>query len=167
VKRWSWALPVAIVAGFLFWHGIWRSPWDSPPRMAAPDRPPPEPQPLEAGKAAKAATHALPPTAGSPPLTAAAQHAMLRDEAAFMQTLRQVDANDPARALALARQGNERFPPGDAAAERGAIIARSLARLGRFSEARGEAERLVHDYPDTRWALEVEAQTGAHPRRNH
>lgn len=107
-----------------------------------------------------------PPTAGSPPLTAAAQHAMLQDEAAFMQTLRELDANDPARALELARKGNERFPPGDAAAERGAIIARSLARLGRLSEARGEAERLVHDYPDTRWALEVEAQTGAHPRRN-
>jgi hypothetical protein len=167
VKRWSWALPVAIVAGVLFWHGIWRSPWDNPPPTAAPEPGPPSPQTEDAGRAAKAATQATPPTAGSPPLTAAAQRAMLQDEAAFMQILRQLDANDPARALALARKGNERFPPGDAAAERGAIIARSLARLGRLSEARGEAERLVHDYPDTRWALEVEAQTGAHPRRNH
>lgn len=79
------------------------------------------------------------------------------DELAFMQRLR--ESADPLRALELAREGNRRFPAGSGVAERAAIITRSLAKLGRTSEARAEAERLVHDYPDTPWAREVEVHT--------
>jgi len=41
----------------------------------------------------------------------------------------------------------------------------ALARQGRISEARGEAEHMVNEYPGTQWALDVERNTGAHPHR--
>lgn len=82
-----------------------------------------------------------------------------------MQQLRALTATNPARALELARAGQERFPESPYAAERAGRIVKSLALLGRASEARGEAERMVNRYAGTAWALEVEQHTGAHPRR--
>jgi hypothetical protein len=84
-----------------------------------------------------------------------------------MEYLRSVEDGDPAVALALAREGDVRFPGGDASAERAMIEVKSLAREGHLSEARGAAEQMVNRYPGTRWALEVERHTGAHPRVNH
>jgi len=80
-----------------------------------------------------------------------------------MARLHGVDGTDPRQALALAREGNERFPNGPGAAERAAIVVKSLALQGRLSEARGEAEIMVNRYAGTRWAREVEQHTGAHP----
>jgi len=89
------------------------------------------------------------------------------DEAALMERMRRIRGSDPELAMELAREGNARFPDSAAAPERAAIIIHALAELGRPSEARGEAEQMVNEYPDTPWALEIEAFTGAHPHRNY
>ena len=107
---------------------------------AATDPPPPAPTPL-------------PPAARprpSPPAAAAGP-----TEVALMAELREIGASDPARALALARDGNRRFARGAGAPERSWTICKSLAALGRASEARDEARRMVDQYPDTEWANDV------------
>lgn len=143
MKRLPWAMLTAIVIGVLIWHGVFRMPRPDPSSQIEledfmePTRPPGHPQPS---------------AAGAPDPGAALQ--AREDELAFMQRVRA--SQDPAEALELAREGDRRFPTGSSIAERAAIITRSLAKLGRLSEARGEAERLVHDYPDTPWAHQVE-----------
>ncbi|HVV16038.1 MAG TPA: hypothetical protein VHH90_02450 [Polyangia bacterium] len=77
-------------------------------------------------------------------------------ESALMAKLRGLGASDPAQALALAREGNRRFPHSGDAAERSVTICKSLAALGRFEEAQDEARQLVRNYPDTPWASDVQ-----------
>jgi TolA-binding protein len=72
-----------------------------------------------------------------------------------MSAIHELGAADPARALELAREGNRRFPNSADAAERTWTICKSLAALGRFSEAQQEARRMVQQYPDTTWASDV------------
>ncbi len=76
-------------------------------------------------------------------------------EPALMSAIRELGAADPARALELAREGNRRFPNSADAAERTWTICKSLAALGRFSEAQQEARQMVQQYPDTTWASDV------------
>jgi hypothetical protein len=85
------------------------------------------------------------------------------DEGSLMTQLRSVEDSDSALALELAREGNRLFPESPAAAERAAVIVKSLAREGKLSEARGEAEVMVNHYAGTSWAALVEQHTGAHP----
>jgi hypothetical protein len=121
----------------------------------------PAPRVEHADSPAPTQTPAAPRTPSSTPVPAQPDA-----RADFMQRLRAASDTDPALALQLAREDERDNPDGPDAAERSALIVKSLARQGRLSEARGEAEKLVSRYPDTRWALEVEQQTGAHPRRN-
>ncbi len=88
-------------------------------------------------------------------------------EASLMQRLRAMEDSDPAQALDLARDGDRRFPKSPDSAERAMIEIKSLAREGKLSEARGAAEVMVNEYPGTRWAVEVERHTGAHPHIRH
>jgi hypothetical protein len=83
-----------------------------------------------------------------------------------MLRLREARATDPDLALRLAREGNARFPDSIDAPERASAIVHALADLGRASEARGEAETMVNQYPDSHWVREVEQFTGAHRHRN-
>jgi len=76
-------------------------------------------------------------------------------EPALMSAIRELGAPDPARALELAREGNRRFPNSADVAERTWTVCRSLAALGRFSEAQQEARQMVQQYPDTTWAGDV------------
>jgi hypothetical protein len=85
------------------------------------------------------------------------------DEGSLMTQLRLVEDSDSALALELAREGNRLFPESPAAAERAAVIVKSLAREGKLSESRGEAEVMVNRYAGTSWAALVEQHTGAHP----
>jgi hypothetical protein len=89
------------------------------------------------------------------------------DEAALMRRLRRMLVEDPEVAIEVARAANARFPQSAGAPERASIVIHALAALGRPSEARGEAEQMVNEYPDSSWATEVEAFTGAHPHRDH
>lgn len=97
---------------------------------------------------------------------AGAQPPSTPSENELMGRLRDLEDVDAAAALALARDGDLRFPNGIGAAERAYVEIKSLARQGHLSEARGAAERMVNEYRGTPWALEVERHTGAHPRAN-
>ncbi len=116
---------------------------------------------------AQAAAPSAPSPGFQPPVAPPSPSTRWADENALMQYLRPIEDADPTVALAVAREGDQLFPGGDAAAERAMIEVKSLAREGHLSEARGAAEQMVHTYPGTRWALEVERHTGAHPRLNH
>jgi hypothetical protein len=106
------------------------------------------------------AVHAPAPVPAPPPVIAgrsptAAAPAPAVTESALMAAIRNLGASDPARTLELARDGNRRFPRSADTAERSWTICKSLAALGRASEAQVEARRLVHQYPDTTWANDV------------
>jgi hypothetical protein len=107
------------------------------------------------------------PAAVPAPVVPRAPASKAEDEAGLMERMRRLRGSDPELALELAREGNARFPNSAAAPERASIIIHALAELGRLSDARGEAEQMVNEYPDTPWAREIEAFTGAHPHRNY
>ena len=83
-----------------------------------------------------------------------------------MERLRGLREQDHRAAIALARDGNRRFPDSPDAPERTAILIHLLAAEGQASEARGEAEAMVNHYPDSSWVKEIEQFTGAHRHRN-
>ena len=87
-------------------------------------------------------------------------------EGALMSLLRSARDHDPALAIALAREGNRRFPGSADAPERASILIHALAKQGFSSEARGEAEEMVNRYPDSAWVHEIEQFTGARRHRN-
>ncbi|MEO8904305.1 MAG: hypothetical protein ABI488_18225 [Polyangiaceae bacterium] len=88
------------------------------------------------------------------------------DESALMAELRSVQDSDPELALALARDGNQRFPDSAQAPERAASMVHSLTALGRASAGRAVAEDMVNHYPDSTWVRQIEQYTGAHRHRN-
>jgi hypothetical protein len=88
------------------------------------------------------------------------------DDTSLMARLRAVQDSDPALAYDLAKEGLRRFPGSADSPERAALAVKALSRQGKRSEARGEAEVMVNQYPNSPWAREVEIHTGAHPHRN-
>jgi hypothetical protein len=78
-----------------------------------------------------------------------------QDEPSLMAQLREMRQSDPELSLRLAREGNERFPDSSDAAERAAIVVKSLMRMGRADEATDEARIMVEKYAGTTWALDV------------
>ncbi|HYQ04373.1 MAG TPA: hypothetical protein VER96_37125 [Polyangiaceae bacterium] len=105
--------------------------------------------------APRASQHA--PTASPPPVA---------DEAAFMRDLRALADLDAEATIERAREGAARFGASSDAPERRSILIHALARMGYASEARGEAEAMVNECPDSSWVREVERFTGAHRHRN-
>src|SRR4051812_12879969 len=107
----------------------------------------------------------LPPPDPRPPRREPAEPppASAPTEGSLMATLRELGASDPARSLELAREGNRRFPASPAAAERSWTICKSLAALGRSSEAQAEARKMVEQYPDTTWAADVQRHLLSQP----
>jgi hypothetical protein len=94
------------------------------------------------------------PSAASAPVPKGPDGLVL-DEAALMDTLRELGGSDPNLTLQLARQGNQRFQNSGDAAERSWFIVRALSDLGRHDEARLEGRALVDEYRETRWAQDV------------
>jgi hypothetical protein len=88
------------------------------------------------------------------------------EEAQLMARLRELAEHDPQRAVAVAREGNRRFPDSPQAPERTSILIHALAEEGESMKARGEAEEMVNHYPDSDWVREIERFTGAHRHRN-
>jgi hypothetical protein len=85
----------------------------------------------------------------------------------LLQKLRKAqDTDDYMLSYELAREGQRRFPDSPDAPEIAAMVVKSLARMGKISEARAEAETMVNKYAGTHWAREVERHTGAHPTVN-
>ena len=80
---------------------------------------------------------------------------VLLDEAALMDTLRELGTTDPNLTLQLAREGNQRFKESAGVAERSWFVVKALSDLGRHDEARLEGRALVDHYRETRWAEDV------------
>jgi hypothetical protein len=88
-------------------------------------------------------------------------------ETELMDRLRKAqDTDEYQLSYDLAREGLRRFPDSSDAPEMAAMVVKSLARQGKASEARAEAEEMVNKYVGTSWAREVERHTGAHPHVN-
>jgi len=85
------------------------------------------------------------------------------DEATLTERIRQSATQDPATALALAEEGERRFPHSASAEERGALAIRALINLQRIGAARGRAEVFLQRYPNGPYSNEVAAMTGVHP----
>jgi hypothetical protein len=77
-------------------------------------------------------------------------------EPALMSKLRDVADSAPLVALALAREGNQRFPDSPDAPERAWWVCKSLVNLTDFDEARVEARAMVLRYPGTPFTLDIE-----------
>jgi len=155
-----WIAGLLIVVG-LVTVAVWRS------RAASRARPPAEPPAAAPVPEPAAPAPAPPPPPAPPPVPAPAGHpAAVLDESHLMVRLRAIAPHDPAQAIALAREGNRRWPHSAEAPERTSILIHALAAAGRSSEARGEAERMVNQAPDSPWVREVEQFTGAHRHRN-
>jgi hypothetical protein len=80
-----------------------------------------------------------------------------------MAKLRALGPGDPKLAIHLAREGNYRFPTSPDAAERAWFVAKSLAGLGRFEEARDEALVMVQRFRGTPWAADAERHLLVYP----
>jgi hypothetical protein len=91
-----------------------------------------------------------------------AAEASALDEATLMERLRQSATQDPATALALAEEGEHRFPGSARTEERSALAIRSLINLQRMGAARGRAELFLERYPSGPYSSEVAAKTGVH-----
>jgi len=109
----------------------------------------------------------VPPTLHPAPKKASTAKPKLLDESELMERLRKAqDTDDYVLSYDLARDGLLRFADSPDAPEMAAMVVKSLARQGKVSEARAEAEEMVNKYAGTRWAREVEQHTGAHPHVN-
>ncbi len=128
--------------------------------------------PREAPIAAPAPSHdqhpeeeAAPASRNRPaPVGSAPAPAAVDPEFVLMARLR--SARHPADVIALAQEGSRRFHGSPSDDERASLLVHALASEGRASEARGVAEAMVNQAPDSPWVREVEAFTGAHRHRN-
>jgi hypothetical protein len=84
------------------------------------------------------------------------------DETALMERLRQEVKSDPSSAVALADDGEKRFPNSLFREEREAMAIRAFINLQRMGSARGRAIRFLERYPNSPYTNEVEAMTGVH-----
>jgi RNA polymerase sigma-70 factor (ECF subfamily) len=88
------------------------------------------------------------------------------DELLELQEVAQAErllATDPARALALVRAAEARFPRGYVREERGYVEVMALVGLGRLDEARPRMAQFLRDYPDSAFSRRVhEASRPAH-----
>jgi len=115
---------------------------------------------------ASVAPGAAPPAGSAPASSAPAGSTPAAEEAAFMRDLRVLAEMDALLAIERAREGAARFGASADAPERRSILIHALSDAGRASEARGEAEAMVNECPDSAWVREVERFTGAHRHRN-
>jgi TolA-binding protein len=139
-----------------------------PPSLDKPSEPPPilvaQPTPPTAPIADASTPPAAAPKAQTKSVTTKPK---MLSESELMARLRKAqDTDEYQLSYDLAREGLRRFPNSADAPEMAAMVVKSLARQGKPSEARAEAEVMVNKYAGTQWAREVERHTGAHPTQN-
>jgi hypothetical protein len=151
---------------------IWGARPRSPSTPGAPEAPvpatPAPATPAATGSGARASDggpSAAPVNSGGGAGPTQAEIASLQ-EAQLMARLRKLAETDSEGAITLAREGNRRFPGSADAPERTSILIHALANVGHSMEARGEAEKMVNEAPDSEWVREIERFTGAHRHRN-
>ena len=155
--------------------GLWMAaapqPHSAAPPVVAETRKPQAPIPVVQPPQPRsvALDASAPPTSSPPPAPKRAVAARPKSltESELMEKLRKAqDTDEFVLSYDLAREGLRRFPDSADAPEMAAMVVKSLARQGKTSEARAEAETMVNKYAGTHWAREVERHTGAHPIRN-
>jgi hypothetical protein len=127
------------------------------------------PSTRSAPSAHSAASLGAAPSSPDRPAPLPASHAIPQlpaEEAAFMTDLRVLAELDPELCIERAREGKARFGDSADAPERRSLLIHALARVGRPSDARAEAEHMVNECPDSAWVHEIERFTGAHRHRN-
>jgi hypothetical protein len=83
----------------------------------------------------------------------------------FFHELERLQVTDKARALSLARQGEEWYPPtGELAEACKAMIVTLLVDTGGMTEARQLARRFIAAFPSSDYRPLVQGLTGVHPR---
>jgi len=87
--------------------------------------------------------------------------AVVEDETSLMEHLRLAD---PATMLALAREGNKRYPGSAATEERDARAIDALVALDHIGEAHTEAMLFVQHHPSGPFTAHVANLMGVHPR---
>lgn len=101
------------------------------------------------------------PSASATVSAAAAPRARAQpNEAALLEQARRALAADPARALALTRQHQQRFPNGVLNQEREVIAIEALRRLGKASEAGDRAGAFEKQFPGSPHQRSVESRGG-------
>lgn len=105
-----------------------------------------------------------PAEAGVAPVVPASGAAEPVSEAELVPLLAALWESEPARALALAEQGEKRFGDSPHAVERRLYEIKALVKLGRIGSARTRAERYLAAYPPGPMTDEVERLTGVHRR---
>ncbi len=85
------------------------------------------------------------------------------DEQVLLTQVRALVKSDPARAEALARESRERYPQGESADERDALMVDALVNQERIGAARDETYYYFRQHPGGRFAEHLFAMTGARP----
>lgn len=101
------------------------------------------------------------PAAASPPADVLATERALLDHARSA-----IGRGDAATAMRDGEEHASRFPQGQLAAEREAILVRALVMGGRAAEARARADRFHRTYPNSPLAPVVEAALGKRAEKN-
>jgi hypothetical protein len=94
-------------------------------------------------------------SSSSSPRASASSGSSLAEETVNLAKIRATAASDPASALGMISDANQRFARGVFREEREAIAIGALARLGRASEARARGQRFLDTYPASALAAQV------------
>ena len=105
-------------------------------------------------------TEEAPPASATPSTVAAPRPRAQPNEAALLEQARRALAADPARALALTRQHQQRFPTGVLNQEREVIAIEALRRLGKANEAGDRAGAFEKQFPGSPHQRAVESRGG-------
>lgn len=165
MNRW-WILGLALPAILgIAWITLTSPVQEKPNDRMIPTKTPPE-------NVVSASSSDASPAAMPSPTTTAASSAMVwpksidsvaKTQIISTKALQELLDKDPSAALLAARESLLQSPDDPDAAERTWVVVKSLASLGRFPEARREAEVMVPKFRGTRWADDVERHVLAHP----
>lgn len=148
------ALLSALAAGFALCTRVGRKPkpTEGPVEtVPAPPIPAPEAHPRMPTSSAESVD------AGMRAAGASAEHALLAQVRALVKT-------DPSRAEALARESRRRFPEGETADERDALLVDALINQQRIGRARDETYYYFDHHPEGRHRERLFIMTGIKPR---
>jgi hypothetical protein len=111
---------------------------------------PPSSRPAKPPTALPDATRAVPPPAS--------------EEQGVLLQIRALVKTDPPKAEALARESRRRYPDGDTADERDALLVDALINQQRIGRARDETYYYFDHHPRGRFAEHLLIMTGVHPQ---
>lgn len=150
-----------LIGGIAVAVGLWQlsraktSPSIDRPALASPSA---RPAPV----AANPPLPRLAPSPVPPEDRPAATHPAANEKSLLLE-IRALVKTNPARAEALARQSRARFPDGDSADERDALLVDALINQEHIGAARDETYAYARRHPDGRFSQHLFNMTGVHP----